>query len=132
LNPDQDSARRLAINRNGPQPRQWKGAPLYLCRFDAATAGKSIVESPSDFGDHNIAVDRAFAVGLVVNLIKNRNLILPFDMPESFRRSLRKVHGEIAERNGVKRIEYNKRQGDDFALALTYAVLAAMQHIRRF
>jgi hypothetical protein len=131
LNPDQDSARRLAIGRNGPQRGKWRGAPLYLCRFDSAMAGKAIVESTSEFGDHGIAVDRAYAVGLTVSLIKNRNLILPFDMPESFRRSLRKVHGEIAARNGVKRIEYNKRQGDDFALALTYAVLAAMQFIRR-
>ena len=94
-------------------------------------AGKAIVENQSEFGDHGIAVDRAYAVGLVVSLIKNRNLELPFDMPQAFRKSLRKVHGEIAARNGVKRIEYNKRDGDDFALGLTYAVLAACQFIRR-
>ncbi len=131
LNPDQDRRCRLAIGRNGPQRGKWRGSPLYLCRFDSAMAGKAVVESQSEFGDHGVTVDRAYAVGLVVSLIKNRNLELPYDMPEAFRKSLRKVHGEIAERNGVKRIEYQKRSGDDFALGLTYAVVAACQFIRR-
>jgi hypothetical protein len=132
LSPDQDSARRVAIDRNGPHPKRWRGASCYLCRFDVSTAGKAVVEVPSDHGDHGICCDRAYGVGLMVSLIKNRNLILPFDMPEVFRKSLRKVHGEIGERNGVKRIEYSKQAGDDFALSLTYSVLAAVQHLRRF